>query len=226
VAKQITAAKEIAALIARLLRHYFLTDEHAVSREAQIEDYIEDLIELGTDNVEAACREWRRQPGGRRPTPGDIRKLAIEERDKRNRPLALAAPDPERIAQIRADRAAVKRKKEDEAAAWRAANPGPYRQSVKTYESVAMDAITGADPVTGEPPLSTCEAMKRVQTELSGFRLKDVDDPGVHARLREMRVDPTALEPTAIAANHQHIGGPNPPTWPVRPSALRRARRR
>lgn len=29
--------------------------------------------------VEGACQRWRRQPGGRRPTPGDIRQMCIEE---------------------------------------------------------------------------------------------------------------------------------------------------
>lgn len=41
---------------------------------------MEDLIEFPIDIIVEACRQWRRKPGGRRPTPGDIRAICIEER--------------------------------------------------------------------------------------------------------------------------------------------------
>jgi hypothetical protein len=47
-------------------------------RQAQIEDWLEDLTEFPIKHVEAACREWRRS-GQRRPLPSDIRTLAIAE---------------------------------------------------------------------------------------------------------------------------------------------------
>jgi hypothetical protein len=57
-------------------------------RRAQAEDWIEDLIEFDVGDVQTACVEWRRsQP--RRPTPADIRLLAIAE-DRRRNPI----PEP------------------------------------------------------------------------------------------------------------------------------------
>jgi hypothetical protein len=47
-------------------------------RQAQVEDWLEDLIEFGPAAVADACREWRRSPVNRRPVPGEIRKLCIE----------------------------------------------------------------------------------------------------------------------------------------------------
>ena len=47
-------------------------------RQAQVEDWLEDLIEFGPAVVSEACREWRRTPINRRPVPGEIRKLCIE----------------------------------------------------------------------------------------------------------------------------------------------------
>jgi hypothetical protein len=223
-------AKEVAALIANLLRHYWTADELPASREAQILDWIEDLVEFGPDIVAAACREWRRRSDGRRPTPGQVRKLAIEERDLRSRPLRLAPPDAERIAQLRAEMAAAKRKKEDEAEAWRRANPGPYGQAVRTDPLVATDPIIGAGPVTGAPPLTTREAIKHVREELAvtGFRLKDVDDPGVQARLREMGVDPAEIKSTPATDSTRAKGSDRRgPAWPRVPHPTpRRARRR
>ncbi len=47
-------------------------------RQAQVEDWLEDLIEFGPAAVADACREWRRTPINRRPVPGEIRKLCID----------------------------------------------------------------------------------------------------------------------------------------------------
>lgn len=66
----------------------------ASMREAQAQDWLEDLREFGAEVVEAACREWRRKPGGRRPTPGDIRALCIDEKERRDRPCVRALPPP------------------------------------------------------------------------------------------------------------------------------------
>lgn len=84
---------EIAALIARLLSHYWTGEDRIETRQAQIEDWIEDLIEFDLAAVAEACQQWRRTER-RRPAPAEIRKLAAEEQWRiayRARPR-LAAP--------------------------------------------------------------------------------------------------------------------------------------
>ncbi len=67
-------------MVSRLLSHYWTADDREETREAQIEDWIIDLSEFGPAIVSEACAMWRR--GNRtRPTPSDIRKLAIEEQE-------------------------------------------------------------------------------------------------------------------------------------------------
>lgn len=70
-------SRRVAELVTRLMLHYWRENDDPAARQAQIEDWIEDLIEFPVECVEDACRQWRRTPGGRRPTPGDIRSLAI-----------------------------------------------------------------------------------------------------------------------------------------------------
>ncbi len=74
--------QEIAALIARLMGHYWTADDDPASRRAQAEDWIDDLIEFDVGDVQNACVEWRRSQS-RRPTPSDVRLIAIAE--QRNR---------------------------------------------------------------------------------------------------------------------------------------------
>lgn len=92
---------EIAALVSRLLSHYWTADDHPAVRQGQIEDWLDDLREFEPDVVKEACRQWRRS-NTRRPTPADIRTLCMEERSVREwrerRKYALPAPvkaDPE-----------------------------------------------------------------------------------------------------------------------------------
>jgi len=56
---------EIAALVTRLLSHFWTADEHVAVRQAQIEDWLDDLREFGPAIVREACAEWRRQPDNR-----------------------------------------------------------------------------------------------------------------------------------------------------------------
>lgn len=89
--RQVSGDRQVASLIGRLLAHYWTESIPASMREAQAQDWLEDLREFGPEVVSIACGEWRRQPGGKRPTPGDIRALCIEhQRDTRP---ALPAPD-------------------------------------------------------------------------------------------------------------------------------------
>jgi hypothetical protein len=88
--------EEIAALIARLMGHYWTADDHPATRRAQAEDWLDDLIEFTAENVAAACREWR-QSYNRRPTPHDIRGLCIRQQTRRAEQSPYPAlPAPER----------------------------------------------------------------------------------------------------------------------------------
>jgi hypothetical protein len=83
--------------------HYWVADETPAVRTLQLEDWLEDLVEFGPAIVAEACREWRHKPGGRRPTPGDIRTLCIETQRSRHEASAHhALPSPE-YARLRAE---------------------------------------------------------------------------------------------------------------------------
>ena len=72
------ADEQIAATVARLMAHYWTEAMPTSLRRALAEDWLADLREFGPAIVASACTEWRRRPGGRRPTPGDIRAICIE----------------------------------------------------------------------------------------------------------------------------------------------------
>jgi len=80
--------KMTSASIALLLSHYFVPETPKEIKQAQAKDWLDDLIEFGTDVIQAACREWRRSRS-HRPTPADIRKLALEIQASDARKLAL-----------------------------------------------------------------------------------------------------------------------------------------
>lgn len=89
------------------MAHYWTADDPIESRREQIFDWIDDLVEFGPAIVAEACREWRHKPGGRRPTPGDIRSLCIETQRSRRDATArrvLPSPDgPDEYARLRAE---------------------------------------------------------------------------------------------------------------------------
>lgn len=70
------------------MNHYWTDNDHLATRQAQVEDWIEDLGEFPIGFVEEACREWR-QTETRRPTPAAIRKLAIVAQRARREMLAI-----------------------------------------------------------------------------------------------------------------------------------------
>lgn len=89
-----TVNREIAALVLRLLQHFWTAADPPEMRQAQMEDWIEDLREFGAELVADACREWRRRDDARRPTPGQIRALCIAaQREQREHLAAIAGPD-------------------------------------------------------------------------------------------------------------------------------------
>lgn len=99
--------RELAEMISRLLSHYWTPDDDPAIRRAQMRDWIEDLSEFPLALVAEACRDWRRQPGGRRPTPGDIYQLCAAEQTRlrrhqdviREATSYLPPPDPPRATE-------------------------------------------------------------------------------------------------------------------------------
>jgi hypothetical protein len=122
---------EIAALVARLLTHYWTAAEPIGMREAQARDWIEDLCEFIPAQVDEACRRWRRSQS-RKPTIADIRALAIEERDTRMTPAEEGAW-PAWLAET-----------------WGAVPEGPRRRAEALARSKErVDEIT--DTIAGQP---------------------------------------------------------------------------
>ena len=76
-------------------------------RQAQIEDWLEDLIEFGPADVAEACREWRQDTtqATRRPTPTDIRRLCVKRQyhrwqdEQRKLPPPLPEPEPPPVSE-------------------------------------------------------------------------------------------------------------------------------
>lgn len=88
------ADREIAAKIAALLLHYPIANVSEGARAQMAQDWVEDLRDFGPLIVGEGCRLWRQKPGGKRPTPGDIRALCIEAQI-RHRNLANKAKNEE-----------------------------------------------------------------------------------------------------------------------------------
>jgi hypothetical protein len=85
--------REIAGIVARLLLHYFVPGELSDSaRKAMAEDWVEDLGEYPPQTVADACREWRRKPINRRPLPGEIRALCIDQQTAAQERQQLTGP--------------------------------------------------------------------------------------------------------------------------------------
>ena len=70
-------------MVASLMNHYWTADDPLSSRKAQIADWIEDLSKFDLDIVRDALAEWRRKPGSRRPTPGDIYAICFTAQQSR-----------------------------------------------------------------------------------------------------------------------------------------------
>lgn len=89
--------------------HYWAADTPIEIRRELAHDWLDDLREFGPAIVSEACLRWRRTES-RRPTPADIRKLAIEVRNEsRQSEEVLMLPAPERERRIEA-----KRRREEE----------------------------------------------------------------------------------------------------------------
>jgi hypothetical protein len=75
--------KLVAEQIWRLMTHYWTADDHPAVRQAQIDDWLDDMTEFGPEIVRQACAEWR-QTQTRRPTPAELRAIAaqIQQRNR------------------------------------------------------------------------------------------------------------------------------------------------
>ena len=98
--------REISATVARLMNHYWTAADPPAVRQAQLDDWLEDLVEFGPELVRLACVEWR-QENSRRPTPADIRLLAIREQRRRAPPPLPPPPPPEFPPPTEAEKRAV-----------------------------------------------------------------------------------------------------------------------
>lgn len=78
-----TILREVAALSS----HYPVSTKSPADQARWLSDFADDLGDLGADAVTKACRAYRLSEAKRFPTPGALRKLAVE------RIAALPAPD-------------------------------------------------------------------------------------------------------------------------------------
>jgi hypothetical protein len=85
--KTTSAIMELTGMITSLLNHYWTADDLLASREAQLADWLEDLSRFDLSIVRDALAEWRRKPGSRRPTPGDIYAICFADQQDHHRLL-------------------------------------------------------------------------------------------------------------------------------------------
>ncbi len=222
-----------------------IRDLSNIEKQALFAAYAEDLAAYPEDIIKAACRNpprWKFWPelGPLLDRADALMKerqqfaplLSPESVERARQRKAAAAAEAEAAARRREEILAYEGERDrrwKEAEEWRRANPGPYREAVRTYASVDEDATGagGMDPITGKPRLSTSEAMKKVQQELASFRLPDADDPKVQDWLRKMGVDPAEVKSAPVTtAPAATAKSSNRPAWPrVRHPTPRRARR-
>jgi hypothetical protein len=74
--------------ITSLLSHYWTGDDPEPTRRMQLRDWIEDLAEFTSSQVQWAAREWRRTQS-LRPTIADIRRLATHAQQNDLRKSAI-----------------------------------------------------------------------------------------------------------------------------------------
>lgn len=76
-------------MLTTLLSLYWMPNEPAELREAQMTMWLEDLEAFDVPVIADAIKEWRQQPGGRRPTPGDIYQLCTGHNQANRQLLAI-----------------------------------------------------------------------------------------------------------------------------------------
>lgn len=85
--------RQLASMVPRLLSHYWTADDAEQMREQQVYDWLRDLSAFPLDIVAQAIDERRREPGSRRPTPGDVyARCIVLHNEARERSLYRALP--------------------------------------------------------------------------------------------------------------------------------------
>lgn len=129
-------------MIARLMGHYWAADTPIEIRRELARDWLDDLREFGPMVIAEACGEWRRTQT-RRPTPADIRALAIEARAVRQEGERLRAlPRPDHAAQRerrRREQDEMARQGRDTVTAW------AQERGFATLDDYALAAGIGID---------------------------------------------------------------------------------
>lgn len=72
----------IGGRIETLLSHYFQPDQPQEVTEAALDDWVEVLVDYSQDHIENACKTYMRNQPRKRPTPGDIRSICEQQRDR------------------------------------------------------------------------------------------------------------------------------------------------
>jgi hypothetical protein len=168
----------IGTLVTRMMSHYWTANDSPEARQMQIEDWVGDLREFGSAIVDAACNRWRRQPGGRRPTPGDIRTYCLDEqRESETRSPVDEEAYARSVGWISAldRRDAIERDKQRLLDGdWNHPERGQRVTDVGGFKSVGAAAAS----------------LGVKATEIHPSQLPNADDPRVQARLREMEETP------------------------------------
>lgn len=85
-----------------LLSHFYQAETDPAVVRAQAADWFDTLWDVPQADIEAACRSYLRSGPRRRPSPGDIRNLAVVPKAAGPRrtadDLALMAPEVERVS--------------------------------------------------------------------------------------------------------------------------------
>jgi hypothetical protein len=168
----------IGTLITRLMSHYWTANDSPEARQMQIEDWVTDLREFGAQAVGDACDRWRRQPGGRRPTPGDIRTYCLDAK----RDAAATMPvDEETYARSIGWASAIERR--DAIARERQRQlDGDWNHPERGQRVTDLGGFKSAG--------SAAIGLGVTAVEIPPYHLTAAADPRVQARLREMERAP------------------------------------
>lgn len=83
----------MAALVTRLLSHYWTADDHEAIRKAQVIDWLHDMMAFDVEVFAEACSRWRIKET-HRPVIADIFKLCEEVAEMRQPAAVWTLPPP------------------------------------------------------------------------------------------------------------------------------------
>lgn len=88
-----------------LLSHYWRDDDPSELTEAIARDWADILDGLPQDAIAKACLKYLRTEPGRKPTPGAIYQMALEQMPRPKTTGAAFVPDPPRPPRVTAEQA-------------------------------------------------------------------------------------------------------------------------